>query len=797
MTVPPTAWPESDEDQFSARSELLQQKLAEVQPILDSWRRVETSMFDGSTWFGQASSAAQARTKAHVESMDELQRQLNAAIVFHTNSYFSLVNAKKTIVMIAAQAQGEIDSLDPQSFPDTKALEQRIEEIVNAAFRDNEAVVTAAGQAVAADQIYPGNWFEAAATNGPGASSQADSGAPDGNADGVAHVVQPPKGAPASGGTTESQGALDTNADEIAHVVKPDQLGTPAGGSTSDSHGAPDTNTDGVAHFVNPVPVNGIPTSGGIPGANTDSSGTHSVQSGGAASTVAPPSGAGASGGGAPPPASSATRGPSSSAVMGPSGGTSSGGASSSGGSSAPSPSTSSGSQGSSSDGESMSKLSDAKPDAGQGASGGQQSAGTGQPKLDEVAKAMSASHAQAVPAAQQPIAPAANAMQPVVPPTLPVDPGAAANASGASGAAGGSGGSVGNMGGGGGGGGGVSASPSMPVAPPAMPLGPPSTPSPAAPTPPPGGTVANPTTTTAGASGPGVSPASAGRLDPGAMGAAPVPVSAARLERDAIVSASAGGAMNRKRNNGNAALIQARRIAAALNMGVGDFGFYWVTGLTADGSIVVANSFGLGYIPESVYLPDQVALATADESILPQERAKWATYPVLAIQGWAQARGQKLRAVIATEEQFASFDPGVPKVILRPDDIPESGQMQGRGRLEVIAPETSARLAAVPDAGLVELLPPAPTDTSAPADNSNALWFELIKPLMSTSPERASAHLEAFVTYAEHAQDQALYRAHIAPNAVLQRAAITDWVYWQHLGVLMTDALATGATVV
>jgi hypothetical protein len=334
-----------------------------------------------------------------------------------------------------------------------------------------------------------------------------------------------------------------------------------------------------------------------------------------------------------------------------------------------------------------------------------------------------------------------------------------------------------------------------MPAAP-AMPLGPPSTPSPAAPSPPGGGTVTNNPAASATPGGPGVNPASS-KLDPSAMGAAPVPVSAARLERDAILSASAGGAMNRKRNNGNAALILARRIAAALNMGVSDFGFYWVTGLTADGSIVVANSFGLGYIPDTVNLPAQVTMATADESILPQERAKWATYPVLAIQGWAQARGQKLRAVIATEEQFASFDPGVAKVVLRADDIPESGQMEGRGRLEVIAPDIAARLASVPDAALVELLPPAPTDTSAPTDNSNALWFELIKPMMSTSPERAGVHLEAFVNYAEHAQEQALYRAHIAPNAVMQRAAITDWVYWQHLSVLMSDALATGAAVV
>ena len=173
-------------------------------------------------------------------------------------------------------------------------------------------------------------------------------------------------------------------------------------------------------------------------------------------------------------------------------------------------------------------------------------------------------------------------------------------------------------------------------------------------------------------------------------MGAAPVPVSAARLERDAIQSASAGGAMNRKRNNGNAALIQARRIAAALNIGgVSDFGFYWVTGLTADGSIVVANSYGLGYIPDGVNLPAPGHHGHRRRVDPPAERAKWATYPVLAIQGWAQAHNQKLRAVIATEEQFANFDPGVAKVVLRAMTSPRADRWQGRSRLEVIAPES------------------------------------------------------------------------------------------------------------
>jgi hypothetical protein len=38
------------------------------------------------------------------------------------------------------------------------------------------------------------------------------------------------------------------------------------------------------------------------------------------------------------------------------------------------------------------------------------------------------------------------------------------------------------------------------------------------------------------------------------------------------------------------------------------------------------------------------------------------------------------------------------------------------------------------------------------------------------------------------------LYRAHTATEAVAQRAAIADWVYWQHLSVLTSDALAGAA---
>lgn len=275
----------------------------------------------------------------------------------------------------------------------------------------------------------------------------------------------------------------------------------------------------------------------------------------------------------------------------------------------------------------------------------------------------------------------------------------------------------------------------------------------------------------------------------------APVPVSAARAERDAIASASTAGALRRK-TNGSDPLQRARHIAAALNVGVMDFGFFWVTGVTTDGAIVVANSYGLAYIPDGVLLPDHVQMASADESIPASERATWATYPILAVQGWAQHHNHQLRAVVATEEQFANFDPGVTKIMLTPEDIPEDGRMQGRTRLEVIAPAAAQQLSAVSDFGLNELLPPSSADVEPPADDTAKLWFDVAKPLMSTNPQRAGVHLAAFIKYAEHAEALALHRAQTAPEPDDQRRAIADWVYWQHLAVLMSDATSAEASV-
>jgi hypothetical protein len=266
------------------------------------------------------------------------------------------------------------------------------------------------------------------------------------------------------------------------------------------------------------------------------------------------------------------------------------------------------------------------------------------------------------------------------------------------------------------------------------------------------------------------------------------VPVSTARAERDAIAGAT------RRQSSGDPVQV-ARRIGAALNAsGSADFGFFWVTGVAQDGTILVANSYGIGYIPDGVKLPEQVRMVSADESIPLGERAKWATYPMLALHGWAQHHDTALRAVVATAEQFEGSDPGAPRVVLQPDDIPEKGEMAGRPRLEVIAPDAARQLAAVSDATLGDLLPPAPADATPPSGDSMMIWFDVIKPLMSASPDRAVPHLRAMVTYANHAQELAVHAAHTATDASAQRAAIADWIYWQHVSVMCADAVVVSS---
>ncbi|WP_418936432.1 hypothetical protein [Mycobacterium shottsii] len=222
------------------------------------------------------------------------------------------------------------------------------------------------------------------------------------------------------------------------------------------------------------------------------------------------------------------------------------------------------------------------------------------------------------------------------------------------------------------------------------------------------------------------------------------VPVAAARAARDAV----AAGFTTRGKDRDDA-LRLARRIAAALNAPGGgadhDFGFFWITAVTVDGQISVANSYGLAFIPDRVELPDVVQMASADHAIPAGERARCATYPLLAVQAWATHHDTTLPAVIGTAEQLADCDPGVAKIILEPDDIPESGKMTGRSRLEVVNPAAAARLSDTKDPSLIKLLPPAPVAADVPADQDGMLWFEVTAPMASSAAGREAAHLRAF----------------------------------------------------
>lgn len=215
-----------------------------------------------------------------------------------------------------------------------------------------------------------------------------------------------------------------------------------------------------------------------------------------------------------------------------------------------------------------------------------------------------------------------------------------------------------------------------------------------------------------------------------------------------------------------------------------------WLTALANDGTIVVANNYGLGFVPEGVNLPDQVKFASVDESIAPQERGRSATYPMLALEGWAQAHNTQLRAVIALEDQFKGFDPGVASVVLHPDDLPTNGQMQGRSRLMLIAPDVAERLSKISDAGLMELLPPAPVDPQPPEDRQVKLLMAVFRPLLNSDPGRVSVQLQAMVAYSQHMYEVAMHAAYTATEGSSQREAIADALYWQHMSVLNADAL-------
>lgn len=319
----------------------------------------------------------------------------------------------------------------------------------------------------------------------------------------------------------------------------------------------------------------------------------------------------------------------------------------------------------------------------------------------------------------------------------------------------------------------------------PAAPLGPAPTPSPAAP-------VAQPGAGAGGPAGPGVAPMSTNQQQ-NAAAAAPIPVTAARAERDAMAAAARAGLV--RKSAGDADVQFAERIAAALHAPPSippmAWNFVWAVGVTTDGEIIAANSYGVSFIPDGMCLPSQVIFVSADERVPAGQRGRWVREPFVALQAWCTFHEKTLKVIIGTEQEVQPFAGSLQTRVIPPEDIPTDGLMKGRTRLEVIAPEAAAKLAEWPDAQLHEALPPQPVQLVPPdAAAIGKAWMESIRPLMQTTGETyRTAHLEKLAAYGRLQESAALYRAYTAPYAADLRAAITDWVWWQQFSTIQGDA--------
>lgn len=735
------AWPETHESEFHDLQARAMNTLSALNGAKSSWDRNKTSLFGGpDNWKGKASAAASEDVEAHSSVMNEHVSRLNNIIEWCNTAVKHIGETKETIRVNVNAGISEInkliDAANSETDPDQRSYPQgKIDEVVQRKYNENVQTITgrssdvfaAAGGEKRSDEKKRPDGKDGHPKTGDGDGEEGGKTRPALFASHKSDIHDVPT---SEGLGTPLPPEVHPNLSQIKSSDTPNgPFQPPAEARPSVPSGANTIKSSDIREpeRLEPAPAPNLSPSGQQP--------------------AAPPK----QGVPTPPVAPSAPNLPGNSGSAGGGGGVS-------GAPGAPSPLSSGGSSGPSG----LEQAANASQAAGQGPAGQ-----APVNPLQEFAKGFAdssnapvhaASSGGAPPLAPSPAVPASDAMAPASS-SAPLSQ-AGAPASAAPIQAPSSGGSMGGMGMGGG----------MPMG--APPLGPPPTAPPAAPVPP------------AAAPPPAVTPAA--NVAGGAQ-VAPIPVSAARAQRDAAQDAA--------KRSGSDPLVLARRIAAALNapdmVDEEDFIFFWITAVTVDGKIVVANNYGLAFIPEQVQLPEHVAMATADESIPPAERASWVTHPVVAVQRWAQHHDMKLRAVIATEDQFKNSDAGVHQEVLTPEDIPAKGQMAGRDRLKVIAPQIASRLAQISDGDLVKILPPAPVDTNPPEDRRLDLWDAVWQPLCSGASNRGQVHLQAFLEYASHAQEWAVYEAHAAGDGPEQRRAVADFIYWQHIGQLVADAMA------
>ncbi|MFV8048288.1 hypothetical protein [Mycobacterium sp. 48b] len=749
----PGAWPEFDESVFDQRKEMLSGIKSTVTQARVNWDAVHAAIFNGLfVWVGGSASAASTKSEQHSKAMQEIENQLAAAIEWCANAWSTTRNAKKAIadfIWLTHNAISDLLSKDYENDTDKKDAENAAKKMAEQAYLANKQFLDSLAESLSGkieeDGSPPSETHAAApldnGTEGSESAPSAGSTSGAGGSSSASPASGPTQGESGSGAGAPAAEDADPGSDkaslfskaetppETPAVVKDAAPGAAQVGLPTKAETPPDRPADAEPAAPGAAQV-GLPTKAEtLPDTPATVLPTPAQPTPGRQSPTTPVT----------PSVPSAPSAPSASPL-------------SSAASSLPSAGSPSSSAASPGAGIDPSKA------AGQAPIGGAPTdplQAFSQGFADSAGTPVHAASSGGAPPplAPSPVVPASDAMTPASTTSAPLSQ-AGTQATAAPVQAPPAGGS---MGGGMGMGG--------------MPLGPPPTPPPAAPVAP------------AAAPPPAVAPPA--NVAGGAQ-VAPIPVSAARAERDAAQNAA-------KRSSDPLAL--ARTIAAALNapdmVNLDDFNFYWITALTTDGQIVVANSYGLAYIPAEVHLPAQVKMASADESIPPADRASWATYPIVALQRWAQHHEVTLRAVIGCEHHFTNSDSGVHQVVLAPEDIPAKGKMAGRDRLQVIAPDISMRLAGFSDADLVKILPPAPADTTPPADHRPELWDKVWQPLASSASNRGQVHLQAFLAYAAHAQEYAVYEAHTAVEAQDQRRAVSDFIYWQHVGQLIADALA------
>ncbi|MEA2742447.1 MAG: hypothetical protein QOG25_818, partial [Acetobacteraceae bacterium] len=557
--VGPGAWPETDESVFTDRATQLGEKLSALTGALEGWGSHQASIFNGiHVWSGSGANAAGTRVEANAQAMRDHEQQLRDAIGWCNEAAGHIGTAKQLINDNVKAGIGEINqTLDAASESDQDPT-AAIDAIVQRKYGENVATLGNTAKMLGFKGEVP-----AAPPHKPDT--------PDPNQHG--------EGEPSAQNPMFAFGRDDAargSGIQPAPVRPP--VATPPADPAAAADGAP-------ALKPQPAPVQ--PPAAALPAdpaAAADGGPALGIQPAPAPVVpAAPPATPGI-----PRVPSGGTPAPSPGGASGLPGIGGSGGGPSGGGTPSPLGSTSSPS------------VSPAAFDPTQAAAAAGPQTGAvppqtpaqafGQGLADAAANGsppvQAASAPPVSPTAPPVSAPITDQAAPVPPPSaLPGGPGGPARGPPAPAAPGGGGPMMGG-----------------PVVPP-MPLGPPAAPPPAAPM---------PSVSTAGLGTPIAPPVAP---TAGGIAGAPVPVSVARAERDAIARAT-------RRSGGNDPAQMARRVAAALNAEPSvDFGFYWMTGLAADGSIVVANSYGIGYIPEGVNLPEQVKVASADESISAAER--------------------------------------------------------------------------------------------------------------------------------------------------------------------------------